>query len=58
MRRSLKELIGYSVKAKNGEKRKITDFIFDDKSWMIGYADVDLGNFFAEKSFDSAHVFR
>lgn len=49
MRRSLKELIGYSVNAKNGEEGKITDFLFDDKSWMIRYADVDLGNFFAER---------
>ncbi len=49
MRRSLKELIGYSVKAKDGDKGKITDFLFDDKSWTIRYADVDLGNFFAER---------
>jgi sporulation protein YlmC with PRC-barrel domain len=49
MKRSLSELIGYSVKAKDGEKGKVIDFLFDEKSWMIRYADVDLGNFFSEK---------
>ncbi|WP_319229698.1 PRC-barrel domain-containing protein [Draconibacterium orientale] len=46
MKRSLRELIGYSIKAKNGEEGKVNDFLFDEKSWIIRYVEVDLGSFF------------
>lgn len=49
MKRSLNELIGYSIKAKNGEKGKVRNFLFDDKSWSIRYLEADLGSFFEEK---------
>ena len=35
MIRSLRELIGYSIMAKDGEEGKVNDFLFDEKSWII-----------------------
>ena len=49
MKRSLNELIGYSLKAINGEKGKVKNFLFDDHSWSVRYLEAELGNFFAEK---------
>lgn len=49
MKRSIRELIGYSIKAKNGEDGKVNDFLFDEKSWIIRYLEADLGNFFKEE---------
>lgn len=49
MKRSLDELIGYSLKARDGEKGKVKNFLFDDRSWMIRYLEAELGNFLAEK---------
>ena len=42
-------MIGYSLKAKNGEKGKVKNFLFDDRSWMIRYLEAELGSFFSEK---------
>ncbi len=49
MKRSLKELKGYSIQAIDGEKGKVKNFLFDDETWIIRYLDADLGNFFKEK---------
>lgn len=49
MKRSLKELKGYSIQAIDGEKGKVKDFLFDDETWIIRYLDADLGNFFKAK---------
>lgn len=49
MKRSLKELKGYSIQAIDGEKGNVKDFLFDDETWIIRYLDADLGNFFKEK---------
>ncbi|WP_340111818.1 PRC-barrel domain-containing protein [Maribellus mangrovi] len=46
MKRSLNELIGYSIKAKNGEKGKVKNFLFDDRSWSVRYLEAELGNIF------------
>ncbi|QIA07016.1 PRC-barrel domain-containing protein [Draconibacterium halophilum] len=48
MKLSIRELLGYSIKAKDGEKGKVNDFLFDEKSWIIRYLEADLGNFFKE----------
>nr|WP_319272350.1 PRC-barrel domain-containing protein [uncultured Draconibacterium sp.] len=57
MKRSLKELIGYSIKAKNGEKGKVNDFLFDEKSWIMRYLDADLGSFFNQERVLIPHNF-
>ena len=48
MRRSLKDLKGYTLQAIDGEKGKVKDFLFDDETWTIRYVEADLGNFFKE----------
>lgn len=49
MKRSLKELKGYSLQAVDGEKGKVKNFLFDEDEWIVRYIEVDLGNFFKEK---------
>lgn len=49
MKRSLKELQGYSVEAKDGTKGKVKDFLFDYHRWVIRYLEADLGTFFSGK---------
>jgi len=49
MKRSIKELKGYSLQAIDGEKGKVKNFLFDDEEWTIRYLEADLGNFFSEK---------
>lgn len=49
MKRSIKELLGYSVKARDGEKGKVKNILFDEESWTIRYLEVDLGSLFHEK---------
>lgn len=49
MKRSLKELKGYSIQAIDGENGKVKNFLFDEETWIIRYLDADLGNFFKDK---------
>lgn len=49
MKRSLKELKGYSLQAIDGEKGKVKNFLFDDESWVVRYLEADLGSFFSDK---------
>lgn len=49
MRRSLKELLGYSVKAIDGTNGEVYDFLFDEKQWIINYLHADLGTLFSDK---------
>jgi hypothetical protein len=37
MRRSLKEIIGYSMGATDGEIGHVSDFLFDDHEWTVRY---------------------
>ena len=46
MKRSLKELKGYSLQAIDGEKGKVKNFLFDEDTWTVRYLEVDIGNFF------------
>lgn len=48
MKRSVKELLGYSIQATDGEKGKVNNFLFDDETWVIRYLEADLGAFFNE----------
>jgi len=43
MFRSTEELIGYRVRALDGELGKVKDFYFDDRQWGIRYLIVDTG---------------
>ena len=47
MKRSLKELIGFTIQATDGEKGKVYDILFDDETWIIRYVEADLGNMFS-----------
>jgi uncharacterized protein YrrD len=49
MKRSLKELKGYSLQAIDGEKGKIKNFLFDEDTWTVRYFEVDIGNFLRDK---------
>ncbi len=42
--RSTREVIGYHIKAIDGEIGHLEDFLFDDESWEIRYAIVDTKN--------------
>lgn len=44
MNRSLKSLIGFTLKETNGEIGKVDEFYFDDNSWIIRYLIVETGN--------------
>jgi len=43
MLRSLEELLGYQLLAKDGHIGKVYNFLFDDESWRIRYMVVDTG---------------
>lgn len=49
MKRSLNELIGYSIQAEDGKKGKVYDMLFDDDTWIIRYLEADLGKLFSQK---------
>lgn len=49
MKRSLKNLKGYTVESTDGKKGKVRDFLFDEESWIIRYLEADFGNLFKDK---------
>jgi uncharacterized protein YrrD len=44
MLRSIDELIGYKIEARDGDIGKVSDFLFDDELWVIRYLVVNTGN--------------
>lgn len=44
MKRTIKNLIGFTLGATDGEIGKVKDFYFDDHTWTIRYLIVDTGN--------------
>ena len=44
MKRTIKELKGFAISAKDGTKGTVKDFLFDEESWTIRYMVADLGN--------------
>jgi hypothetical protein len=44
MQCNLKDLIGSSVSASDGEIGSVRTFLFDDQSWKVRYVVVDVGN--------------
>jgi hypothetical protein len=49
MKRSLNNLIKYSLRSKDESKGKVKDFLFDDESWIIRYLEADFGKLFSSK---------
>jgi sporulation protein YlmC with PRC-barrel domain len=47
MKRSLKEILGYTVEAQDGTNGTVKDFLFDEKNWIIRYLEADLGKIFS-----------
>jgi uncharacterized protein YrrD len=47
--RSTKEVIGYSLHAKDGEIGHVQDFLFEEESWRIQYMVVDTSNWWFGK---------
>ena len=44
MLRSAKHILGYTVKASDGDMGKVKDVLFDDRQWTIRYIVVDTGH--------------
>lgn len=57
MKRALKELLGYVIKANDGTKGTVKDFFFDEESWTIRYMVADLGKFLPGKKVLIPRVF-
>lgn len=49
MQRSVNNLVGYTISAKDGELGKVNEFYFDDLTWSIRYLVVDTGNWLSER---------
>lgn len=49
MKRSLNNLIGYTIGATDGEIGKVKDFYFDDHTWTIRYLIVETGSWLNER---------
>jgi len=43
MLRSIKELLNYTIRAKDGDFGRVSDFYFDDDMWTVRYLVVDTG---------------
>jgi len=50
MLRSIKQLYGDELKAKDGEIGHIKDFYFDDQNWAVRYVVVDTGSWLQRPS--------
>ena len=48
MLRNVNNLIGYSIRALDGELGKVSEFYFDDFTWSIRYLVVDTGNWLSD----------
>ncbi len=57
MKRTLKEVIGYVIKADDGTKGTVKDFLFDQESWTIRYMVADLGKILPGKKVLIPRVF-
>jgi hypothetical protein len=44
MLRSIDELIGYKIEARDGYMGRVSDFLFDDELWVIRYMVTNTGN--------------
>jgi len=49
MQRSVKELIGYKINARDGELGSVEEYYFDDITWSIRYLVVNTGSWLSER---------
>lgn len=49
MKRSVNSLVGYTIKAEDGELGKVSEFYFDDHTWSIRYLVVETGSWLNER---------
>ena len=49
MQRSVNNLVGYTISAKDGELGMVNEFYFDDLTWSIRYLVVNTGNWLFER---------
>jgi sporulation protein YlmC with PRC-barrel domain len=49
MQRSVNNLVGYTISAKDGELGKVSEFYFDDHTWSIRYLVVETGSWLSER---------
>lgn len=49
MLRSVKELSGYAIRARDGEIGKVEEFYFDDQYWIVRFMVVDTGSWLMGK---------
>jgi hypothetical protein len=47
--RSMKDLMGYAIRATDGTIGHVTDFLFDDESWVTRYFVVDTGTWLSHR---------
>ncbi|MBD3388810.1 MAG: hypothetical protein GF416_07055 [Candidatus Altiarchaeales archaeon] len=47
--RSLKDLEGHVMEAKDGEVRSVDDFLFDDLAWTVRYLVANTGEWLPER---------
>jgi uncharacterized protein YrrD len=47
MQQSMGNMIGYAIRATDGDLGKVDEFYFDDRTWSIHYIVVDTGNWFS-----------
>jgi len=57
MKRTIKEIKGFIISAKDGTKGTVKDFLFDEESWTIRYMVADLGKFLPGKKVLIPRVF-
>jgi hypothetical protein len=50
MLRRLNDLEGYPIEATNGAIGQVTDFLFDDESWVVRYLVVQTGEWLSNRS--------
>jgi hypothetical protein len=56
MLRSVNDLIGYTINAKDGEIGKVDEFLFDDLTWSIRYLVAETGNWLFDRKILIPHA--
>lgn len=49
MLRNSSEVIGYTIGANDGQLGKVTDFLFDDDTWLVRWLVVDIGSWLSDR---------
>jgi sporulation protein YlmC with PRC-barrel domain len=49
MKRSLKEILSYTITTSDGSSASINDILFDEEAWVLRYLEADFGNLFKDK---------